>query len=41
MKKPMPRKQVLDGFNERSIEFEGESIRGTVGLEVVLKELIG
>jgi uncharacterized protein YbjT (DUF2867 family) len=44
MKNPMPRIQMLDGFNEGWIEFErGESgsMKGKVTLETVLRELIG
>jgi NAD(P)H dehydrogenase (quinone) len=43
MKDPMPRIQMLDGFNEGWIEFEaGEagSIKGETGLETVLKGLV-
>ena len=43
MKNPMPRIQMLDGFNEGWIEFErGESgsMKGKVTLETVLRELI-
>ncbi|WP_276326986.1 NmrA family NAD(P)-binding protein [Archangium gephyra] len=43
MKHPLPRTQMLDGFNEGWIEFErGEagSLKGTVPLETVLKELV-
>jgi NAD(P)H dehydrogenase (quinone) len=42
MKDPIPRIQMLDGFNEGWIEFEhGEagSMKGKVGLETVLREL--
>jgi NAD(P)H dehydrogenase (quinone) len=43
MKNPMPRIQMLDGFNEGWIEFEGGeagSRKGTVALRTVLKTLI-
>jgi NAD(P)H dehydrogenase (quinone) len=43
MKNPLPRIQMLDGFNEGWIEFErGESgsMKGKVTLETVLRELI-
>jgi hypothetical protein len=43
MKNPMPRIQMLDGFNEGWIDFEGErsAIRqGTVQLDEVLRELV-
>ena len=43
MKNPLPRMQMLDGFNEGWIDFAGEagSVRkGKVGLETVLKALL-
>jgi uncharacterized protein YbjT (DUF2867 family) len=43
MKNPAPRIQMLDGFNEGWIEFEGGeagSRKGTVGLETVLRSLV-
>jgi NAD(P)H dehydrogenase (quinone) len=40
MKDPMPRIRMLDGFNEGWIDFEGNSIKGEVALETVLKALI-
>ncbi|QSQ22215.1 NmrA family NAD(P)-binding protein [Pyxidicoccus parkwayensis] len=40
MKNPTPRIQMLDGFNEGWIEFEGTPIRGTVELETVLAEFL-
>jgi uncharacterized protein YbjT (DUF2867 family) len=43
MKDPVPRIQMLDGFNEGWIEFErGEasSIKGKVDLETVLRGLV-
>ena len=43
MKNPLPRMQMLDGFNEGWIEFEnGEagSRKGSVNLDVVLRDLI-
>jgi hypothetical protein len=43
MKNPEPRAQMLDGFNEGWIAFEGDasSIRkGTVSLDAVLQALV-
>src|SRR5262249_54654431 len=43
MKNPLPRIQMLDGFNEGWIEFEREesgSMKGKVSLEMVLRGLI-
>jgi NAD(P)H dehydrogenase (quinone) len=43
VKNPMPRIQMLDGFNEGWIEFEGGeagSLKGTVELEEVIKGLV-
>jgi hypothetical protein len=43
MKNPEPRIQMLDGFNEGWIEFEGNeagSRKGKVALETVLRTLI-
>ena len=43
MKDPIPRIQMLDGFNEGWIEFEGAPatrVKGTTGLEAVLKGLV-
>jgi NAD(P)H dehydrogenase (quinone) len=43
MKNPAPRMQMLDGFNEGWIEFEGGesgSIRGRVEFETVLEDLV-
>jgi NAD(P)H dehydrogenase (quinone) len=40
MKNPTPRAQMLDGFNEGWIDFEGESIKGEVELETVLKDIV-
>ena len=43
MKDPIPRIQMLDGFNEGWIEFEGGeagSIKGETGLETVLRGLV-
>ena len=40
MKDPMPRIRMLDGFNEGWIEFEGDSMKGEVALETVLRALI-
>jgi NAD(P)H dehydrogenase (quinone) len=40
---PEPRMQMLDGFNEGWIEFEGGeagSVKGTVPLEAVLRTLV-
>jgi uncharacterized protein YbjT (DUF2867 family) len=44
MNDPMPRIQMLDGFNEGWIEFEGiaaDRLRGRVTLETVLRALVG
>lgn len=43
MKDPLPRMRMIDGFNEGWIEFEGgesASVKGTVSLDTVLRELI-
>jgi NAD(P)H dehydrogenase (quinone) len=40
MKNPTPRIQMLDGFNQGWIEFEGRAQRGTVEIETVLQTLI-
>jgi NAD(P)H dehydrogenase (quinone) len=40
MKNPEPRIQMLDGFNEGWIEFEGSPRKGKVALETVLRTLI-
>jgi uncharacterized protein YbjT (DUF2867 family) len=43
MKDPTPRVQMLDGFNEGWIDFEGgesNSVKGKVELETVLRELV-
>jgi NAD(P)H dehydrogenase (quinone) len=40
MKNPTPRMQMLDGFNEGWIDFVGEPIKGTIGIETVLAELV-
>jgi uncharacterized protein YbjT (DUF2867 family) len=42
MKNPMPRIQMLDGFNEGWIEFENRDrvLKGKVGIEAALKALI-
>jgi NAD(P)H dehydrogenase (quinone) len=43
MKDPMPRIQMLDGFNEGWIDFEGEKasvLKGQVDLETVLLALV-
>jgi uncharacterized protein YbjT (DUF2867 family) len=43
MKDPMPRIQMLDGFNEGWIEFEGGeqgSVKGSITLEAVLRRLV-
>jgi uncharacterized protein YbjT (DUF2867 family) len=42
MKNPLPRMQMLDGFNEGWIEFEGgetKSLKGTTTLHTVLRSL--
>jgi uncharacterized protein YbjT (DUF2867 family) len=43
MKNPLPRAQMLDGFNEGWIDFEGDASstrKGTVSLDTVLQALI-
>jgi uncharacterized protein YbjT (DUF2867 family) len=43
MRHPLPRIQMLDGFNEGWIEFEGGlagSMKGNIELETVLRELV-
>jgi uncharacterized protein YbjT (DUF2867 family) len=40
MKNPAPRVQMLDGFNEGWIDFEGDSVKGEVDLEAVLKDIV-
>jgi NAD(P)H dehydrogenase (quinone) len=43
MKNPVPRIEMLDGFNEGWIEFESGaagSIKGEIELETVLKRLV-
>ena len=40
MKNPAPRVQMLDGFNEGWIAFEGDSVKGKVELETVLKGIV-
>ena len=40
MKNPAPRVQMLDGFNEGWIAFEGDSVKGEVELETVLKDIV-
>jgi hypothetical protein len=40
MKNPLARIQMLDGFNEGWIRFEGEPRSGEVGLETVLRGLV-
>jgi uncharacterized protein YbjT (DUF2867 family) len=43
MRNPLPRIQMLDGFNEAWIAFEGGeagSIKGNIELETVLRELV-
>jgi uncharacterized protein YbjT (DUF2867 family) len=37
---PTPRIQMLDGFNEGWIAFEGASVKGEIGLETVVRELV-
>lgn len=39
MTNPIPRAQMLDGFNEGWIAFEETSIKGTTGIEAVLRDL--
>ena len=40
MRHPLPRMQMIDGFNEGWIEFEGEPRKGSVELLTVLKGLL-
>jgi uncharacterized protein YbjT (DUF2867 family) len=40
MKNPLPRMQMLDGFNQGWIEFEGNSRKGTTTIDTVLQSLI-
>lgn len=40
MKNPFPRMQMLDGFNEGWIRFEGDARKGSVGIEMVLRALV-
>ena len=40
MTNPLPRMQMLDGFNEEWIRFEGVPRKGEVGLEAVLRGLV-
>ena len=40
MKNPTPRIQMLDGFNERWIEFEGDTRKGRLTLKNVLASMI-
>lgn len=40
MRHPQPRMQMIDGFNEGWIEFEGEPRKGRVALSTVLKGLL-
>ncbi|NWA01663.1 NmrA family NAD(P)-binding protein [Pseudomonas gingeri] len=40
MNNPLPRMQMIDGFNEGWIEFAGESRKGEVELLTVLKDLL-
>ncbi|RDJ21238.1 NAD-dependent epimerase/dehydratase family protein [Bosea caraganae] len=40
MQNPLPRARMLDGFNQDWIAFEGKPLKGAVGLETVLRELV-
>jgi NAD(P)H dehydrogenase (quinone) len=40
MNHPLPRMQMIDGFNEGWIEFEGEPRKGRVELLTVLGQLL-
>lgn len=40
MRNPMPRIRMLDGFNEGWIDFEGESVKGTTGIDEVIAGLV-
>ncbi|HEY3985020.1 NmrA family NAD(P)-binding protein [Cedecea sp.] len=40
MRNPLPRMQMLDGFNEGWIDFTGETVKAATPLETVLKQLL-
>lgn len=40
MRNPLPRMQMLDGFNEGWIDFAGETVKAATPLETVLKQLL-
>jgi hypothetical protein len=40
MKNPMPRMQMLHGFNEGWIAFEGDARKGSVGIGMALRTLV-
>ena len=40
MKDPLPRAQMLDGFNEGWIEFEHTALKGQTDIETVLRQLV-
>ncbi len=40
MKNPLPRAQMLDGFNEGWIEFEHTALKGQTDIETVLRQLV-
>jgi len=40
MKNPAPRVQMLGGFNEGWIDFEGDSVKGEVELETVRRDIV-
>jgi uncharacterized protein YbjT (DUF2867 family) len=40
MKNPLPRMQMLDGFNQGWLEFEGTSRKGSITIDTVLQSLI-
>jgi uncharacterized protein YbjT (DUF2867 family) len=40
MQNPLPRMQMLDGFNEGWLSFEHDTRKGTVGLDMVLRRLV-
>jgi NAD(P)H dehydrogenase (quinone) len=40
MHNPMPRMQMLDGFNEGWISFEHDTLKGRIELQTVLRGII-
>jgi uncharacterized protein YbjT (DUF2867 family) len=41
MRNPLPRAQMIEGFNEGWIKFEGEPRKGQTGAETVLRRILG